>query len=205
MPLDKKSLAKLKGIHPDLVRVIKRAHAESETPFIIVEGMRTKERQAELFAQGATTTMNSRHLTGHAVDFNPMLNGKPTPSHWPLFRKVGAVIKAAALTENVAVTLGVDWQKFPDGAHVELSWKAYPLLSPEVKAPSTTPTVQGAAVSSVGVAGSSVTEILSEVQSSLSPLTAYLDIAKWVFVGLIVAGLVYVVWQKYSAYRKGLE
>ena len=76
MSLSKASLAKLQGVHPDLVRVIRRAAASSKVPFAVIEGLRTLERQKQLKAAGATNILNSRHITGHAVDLVPLIDGK---------------------------------------------------------------------------------------------------------------------------------
>lgn len=123
--LGARSLSRLQGVHPDLVRVVKRAAAMSDLDFTVLEGLRTVERQKELFKQGATRTMNSRHLTGHAVDLAPMLDGKVS-WEWPLYHRLAKIVKAAAAAEGVAVTWGGSWAKFRDGPHWELSWKAYP-------------------------------------------------------------------------------
>ena len=70
-PRDK---ARLAGVHPDLVAVVEAAR--QQVPFIVVEGMRTRERQAQLVKSGASRTMDSRHLTGHAVDLAPTVDGE---------------------------------------------------------------------------------------------------------------------------------
>jgi len=59
--LGAKSLQRLSGVHPDLVRVVKRAIKITPVDFSVIEGVRTKKRQSELFASGASKTMNSRH------------------------------------------------------------------------------------------------------------------------------------------------
>lgn len=123
--LGARSLSRLEGVHPDLVRVVKRAAAMSDLDFTVLEGLRTTERQKQLMAQGATKTMNSRHLTGHAVDLAPMLDGKISWD-WPLYHRLAKIVKAAAAAEKVAITWGGDWAKFRDGPHWELSWKSYP-------------------------------------------------------------------------------
>lgn len=123
--LGARSLARLEGVHPDLVRVVKKAAAMSDLDFTVLEGLRTLARQKQLMAQGATRTMNSRHLTGHAVDLAPMIDGKVSWD-WPLYHRLAKIVKAAAAAENVAVTWGGDFRTFKDGPHWELSWKAYP-------------------------------------------------------------------------------
>ena len=69
------SLKKLVGVNPNLVAVVKRAIQLSDVDFRVTEGLRTKARQTELLKQGKTQTMNSRHLTGHAVDLVAIVNG----------------------------------------------------------------------------------------------------------------------------------
>jgi peptidoglycan L-alanyl-D-glutamate endopeptidase CwlK len=119
------SLARLQGVHPDLVRVVKLAITKTPVDFTVLEGLRTKERQAVLFKQGATRTMNSRHITGHAVDLAPVIDGKVSWD-WPLYHKLAPVMKAAAKELGVAITWGGDWVSFRDGPHWELNRAAYP-------------------------------------------------------------------------------
>lgn len=122
----KRSLDNLKGIHPDLRRVMDRALQDSPIDFTVIEGLRTKERQAQLFAEGKSRTMNSRHLTGHAVDLLPIgPNGKGA-FDWALYRRLAPAVKAAAQAEGVALVWGGDWKGFPDGPHFELDRKVYP-------------------------------------------------------------------------------
>ena len=120
-----RSLRNLKGIHPDLRRVMDRALQESPLDFIVIEGLRTEERQRELVKSGASRTMKSRHITGHAVDILPIGPNGPR-FDWPLYRKIAPAIKAAAKTEGVKITWGGDWESFPDGPHFELDRRAYP-------------------------------------------------------------------------------
>lgn len=123
--LGTRSLARLEGVHPDLVRVVKKAAAMSDLDFTVLEGLRTVARQKQLFAQKATKTMNSRHITGHAVDLAPMLGGKVSWD-WPLYDRLAKIVKAAAKAEKVPLTWGGDWETFKDGPHWELPWKQYP-------------------------------------------------------------------------------
>ena len=118
-------MSRLADVHPDLVRVVKRAAAMSALDFTVLEGLRTAARQKVLFANGATKTMNSRHLTGHAVDLAPMLEGVVSWD-WPLYHKLADVVKAAAAHEKVPLQWGGDWVTFKDGPHWELPWKQYP-------------------------------------------------------------------------------
>ena len=123
--LGTRSLSRLEGVHPDLVRVVKKAAAMSSLDFTVLEGLRTLARQKQLMDLGATKTMNSRHLTGHAVDLAPMVGGT-VRWDWPLYHQLADVVKAAAKAENVPIQWGGDWRTFKDGPHWELPWKAYP-------------------------------------------------------------------------------
>ena len=123
--LGARSLSRLEGVHPDLVRVVKTAAAMSDLDFTVLEGLRTVERQKQLFAQKATKTMNSRHLTGHAVDLAPMIGGKISWD-WPLYNRLAKIVKAAAAVEKVPLQWGGDWRAFKDGPHWELPWAFYP-------------------------------------------------------------------------------
>jgi peptidoglycan L-alanyl-D-glutamate endopeptidase CwlK len=123
--LGQRSLSRLEGVHPDLVRVVKKAAAISSLDFTVLEGVRTLDRQRQLMAAGATKTMNSRHLTGHAVDIAPMIGGT-VRWDWPLYHQLADTIKRAAKAENVPIQWGGDWRTFKDGPHWELPWRSYP-------------------------------------------------------------------------------
>ena len=120
-----RSISRLVDVHPDLVRVVHRAAAMSDLDFTVLEGLRTLARQKQLLAQGATRTLNSRHLTGHAVDLAPMIDGIVSWD-WPLYHRLAKIVKAAAAQENVPIVWGGDWRTFKDGPHWELPWKQYP-------------------------------------------------------------------------------
>lgn len=123
--LGMRSKRRLKGLHPDLVAVVKRAIELTEIDFTVLEGMRSVSRQRELVNKGASTTMNSRHLTGHGVDLGALVNGK-VRWDWPLYHKLADAMKQAAQEKGVDLEWGGDWKSFPDGPHFQLSWKSYP-------------------------------------------------------------------------------
>jgi peptidoglycan L-alanyl-D-glutamate endopeptidase CwlK len=136
-----------------MVRLAERAIAITKQDFGIVEGRRTLNRQRELVASGASQTMNSRHLTGHAVDLLPLVNGKPT-FDWQYYYPMADAVADAAVTEGVTLIWGgawgrlvQDWPKssakaaqaayvaerraagrkpFLDGPHFELPAAVYP-------------------------------------------------------------------------------
>jgi len=121
-----RSLKSLTGIHPDLRRVMDRALQESPIDFVVIEGLRTVKRQRQLVAQGASKTMNSRHITGHAVDIVPLGPNGKIAFDWPLYYRLAPAVKAAAKAEGVALIWGGDWKSFRDGPHFELDRKVYP-------------------------------------------------------------------------------
>lgn len=117
--LSQKSLRRLEGVHPDLVKVVKRTIQITPIDFIVVEGLRTKERQAYLVEKGASKTMNSRHLTGHAVDLAPIVDNKVSWD-WKHFYPLAEAVKKAAEEVKVKVEWGGDWKSFKDGPHWQL-------------------------------------------------------------------------------------
>ena len=114
--LSRKSLSKLEGVHPDLVRVVKRAIEITDQDFTVLEGLRSRARQKQLVAQGASRTMHSRHITGHAVDIAPY----PVSWDWARFYPIADAMKQAAKDEGVSIEWGGDWKNFPDGPHWQL-------------------------------------------------------------------------------------
>jgi peptidoglycan LD-endopeptidase CwlK len=120
-----RSRVRLHGVHPDLVKVVEAAIARSELDFTVLEGLRTPARQKELVAAGASTIMNSRHLTGHAVDLGALVNGS-VRWDWALYHKIAKAMKSAAADLGIPITWGGDWRSFPDGPHFELPRRAYP-------------------------------------------------------------------------------
>jgi peptidoglycan L-alanyl-D-glutamate endopeptidase CwlK len=123
--LSPRSVQRLAGVHADLVKVVARAVELTEIDFIITEGVRTKARQKQLVAAGASQTMNSRHLTGHAVDLAAMVAGK-VRWDWPLYHKLADAMKRAAAELGVPIEWGGDWQSFKDGPHFQLPRDTYP-------------------------------------------------------------------------------
>lgn len=131
--LSERSLRRLDGVHPDLVRVVMRAITTTSVDFGVTEGVRSKDRQKVLFEAGASKTMNSRHLTGHAVDLVAYV-GNEVRWDWPLYYKIADAMFAAAVEENVTIRWGGDWdsdgdyedETWRDGPHFELSRKVYP-------------------------------------------------------------------------------
>jgi peptidoglycan LD-endopeptidase CwlK len=123
--LSVRSRSRLTGVHPALVAVVEAAFARSPVDFMITEGLRTPERQASLVKAGASRTLKSRHLTGHAVDVAALVDGE-VRWDWPLYARIAKAFKSAALELNTPVVWGGDWKRLRDGPHFELDRKAYP-------------------------------------------------------------------------------
>lgn len=123
--LSQKSRDRLTGVHPDLVSVVNRALELSEVDFAVLEGVRSKAKQEQLLASKATTTLRSRHLTGHAVDLGAVVAGT-VRWDWPLYDKIADAMKDAAEQLGIPLEWGGDWKTFKDGPHFQLPWKDYP-------------------------------------------------------------------------------
>ncbi|WP_428150027.1 M15 family metallopeptidase [Brevundimonas sp.] len=123
--LSERSRARLKGVHPALVGVIEAAILTTPVDFMVTEGLRTRERQVALVRAGASRTLNSRHITGHAVDIAALVDGA-VRWDWPLYPRIAEAIKAAAEVRGVALVWGGDWPRLRDGPHFELDRKVFP-------------------------------------------------------------------------------
>ncbi|KQW83207.1 M15 family metallopeptidase [Brevundimonas sp. Root1279] len=123
--LSQRSLRNLEGVHPQLVALVREALALSPVDFLITEGLRTPERQAALVRAGASRTLNSRHLTGHAVDVAAFVDGR-VRWDWPLYPRIARAFKAAAERQGTAIVWGGDWSRLRDGPHFELDRSVFP-------------------------------------------------------------------------------
>jgi peptidoglycan L-alanyl-D-glutamate endopeptidase CwlK len=132
MTLAQRSETKLQGVHPDLVRVIRRAD-EMGAKFHVTCGLRTIEEQRALLAAGKSKTLKSRHLTGHAIDVVAIDAGGVTYDH-PDMLAVAQKVKAAAADCGVSVEWGGDWKSFKDTPHFQLAASQYPATAPTIEA-----------------------------------------------------------------------
>ncbi len=151
-----RSLRNLNGVHPALVAVVNRAVEGMNEQVLVVEGLRTIAQQRKYVNTGKSKTMNSRHLTGHAVDLVIVEPDRPRgkKARWgkPHSTRLADAMQAAADELGVEIDRGYDWGW--DAPHFQLDWKAFPKQDMDWKRPSVAETVvkpvKKAPVSAVG-------------------------------------------------------
>ena len=120
--LNATSIARMRGVDPNLIALAKKAREISPIPFEITEGLRTMERQRYLVKTGKSRTLKSYHLRGKAIDFVAMPSGKVS---WDLKDYKTIVEKAfkpaaKALGLSDKITYGVYWKSIVDGPHIQI-------------------------------------------------------------------------------------
>ena len=130
MSMDARSLASLKGVHPDLICAMNVAYDKSPVPFVIIQGMRSLAQEIENVRNGASLTMHSRHLPNEAgyacaVDVVARPGGKVdwTPR---LYQGIASAVLAAGHTLDIPVEWGGNWTTLKDFGHFQLPWAVYP-------------------------------------------------------------------------------
>lgn len=126
-----RSYQNLQGIRPELVSVatlaLDRLGRLGGPDFVVTSGVRTQDEQRELVNSGASQTMNSRHLTGHAIDimaFDRNYNGSWDPE---LYKEIARAFKTVAGRLGVEIEWGGDWADYVDMPHFALDWNTYPV------------------------------------------------------------------------------
>ena len=106
--LSQRSLDRLEGVHTDLVYCVKDAIGMSKIDFGVICGMRTEAEQRELVDKGASQTMASKHLTGHAVDLMAYVGSRAS---WELnlYDDIADAMAQAARNNNVTIRWGAAW------------------------------------------------------------------------------------------------
>ena len=147
-----RSNIRLSGAHIDLQDVVRLAITYTKVDFTVLEVLRSLKRQRQLVDSGASKTMKSRHLTGHATDLGALVGGK-IRWDWPLYYEIARAMQRAAKKLGVRITWGGVWDRdlndlsddletevanyvrrrkdkgkkaFLDGLHFQLSWDQYP-------------------------------------------------------------------------------
>lgn len=112
----KRSLSRLKGVKPDLIRVAHRAIELTTVDFGITEGLRSVSRQRQLVAQGKSQTMNSKHITGDAIDVVAYVGGKVT---WniELYDNIADAFAKASRELGIPLRWGAAWSVNNIGAY----------------------------------------------------------------------------------------
>ena len=133
--MDARSERRLIGVHPDLVRVIRRA-LQLPQPFCVVQGLRPRAAEADAVRTGHSTTMHSRHLAqpgqhgmACAVDVAALIDGQPDFAKGreaQIFGLIWSQIRAAGVALAIPLEWGGDWHSFKDWGHVQLPWSTYP-------------------------------------------------------------------------------
>lgn len=121
--LSEQSLQKLKGVHPDLVKVVKRAIQITKMDFAVNEGLRTVEQQRKYVNAGKSQTMKSNHITGRAVDIVPTPDGGPMNwNDWTNYYIMVEAMQKAAEELNVTVRWGGCWETINGKTGSPKSW-----------------------------------------------------------------------------------
>jgi peptidoglycan L-alanyl-D-glutamate endopeptidase CwlK len=110
--MDARSEKNLEGVNPELADVVREAWQTMPmdgVTFIVTEGLRTLARQKQLVASGASRTMQSKHLDGHAVDLAAKVG---TGIRWELnlYFKLALAMRNASVSRGVTVTWGGCWR-----------------------------------------------------------------------------------------------
>lgn len=121
----KRSMGHLAEVHPHLAMLAVRALQLSPVDFGVTDGKRTMAEQKQEVAEGDSLTLDSRHLTGHAIDVMAYVDGQGS-WEWEYYEQIGEAFKAAADELDVPIVWGGDWQSLRDGPHIELARRAYP-------------------------------------------------------------------------------
>ena len=108
--LSKRSLDKMNGVDDRLVEVVKKAIKLTNVDFGVTYGLRTREEQAELVAQGRSQTMKSKHLDGRAVDLVAYF-GSDISWELNVYDDICDAMAQAAREEGVAIKWGAAWSE----------------------------------------------------------------------------------------------
>lgn len=135
--LSAKSEAKLRGVHPDLVKVVRLAIAISDVDFTVGEGVRTLAQQKINKRNGVSKTLRSRHIPEmnecgvacavdlwalHDLDGDGDLDISWVEAH---YAPIAQAMKKAAQELKIPIEWGYDLWGW-DAPHFQLPRKDYP-------------------------------------------------------------------------------
>ena len=120
--LGTKSRFKLQDLRENPRRAVERAIALTVVDFTVGETLRTKERQAQLVSVGASRTMESKHLTGEAVDLWAWVDGA-VRWDWPLYYHIARAMREAAIELDMPITWGGAWDRDIRYLSEDLGWE----------------------------------------------------------------------------------
>jgi peptidoglycan L-alanyl-D-glutamate endopeptidase CwlK len=124
--LSQNSIDKLVGVKQPLVDVVKLAMTYTKVNFEVIHGLRTKEEECKYVAEGKSETLDSRHITGDAIDFCVLVNGAVVWGPISLYEQVADAFFKAAAQLNISIVYGGSWITLKDWGHFELNRKFYP-------------------------------------------------------------------------------
>lgn len=190
MQLNERSLRNLEGVHPDLIRVVKRAAELTPVPFVVTEGLRNLERQKKLKAAGKSWTLDSRHLSGHAVD---VVDADDFGYDMPDMTSMSKAMKESAAELKVPIVWGGDW-KTKDTPHFELDRNVYPAsgVSTTTKAKEIATNVvtsKPAVIVGTGAATSAIVDSVSVPAPSIPTPPDLTAVSAWKGFGQTIADL----------------
>jgi len=123
------------NVHPDLVKLARKALELSPVNFGVSEGARSVDRQRYLLGQRATQTLDSRHIPAepmgggnnlsHAIDIFPFVGGEARYDG-RLFAEIKEAWDQASVLLKIPFEWGGDWKDFHDAPHFQLPVKEYP-------------------------------------------------------------------------------
>lgn len=118
--MNSRSVGKLVGVSNELVSIVRRAGEIYAGEFLVIEGLRSMERQRLLVKSGKSKTLQSRHLTGHAVDIVPMIGGKIS---WDVmdYMPLAAAMQNASREFCKVIRWGGSWKRSDDPSFLRFS------------------------------------------------------------------------------------
>jgi peptidoglycan L-alanyl-D-glutamate endopeptidase CwlK len=126
----KRSYRNLQNVRPELVAVatlaLETLGREGGPDFVVTDGARNLDEQRKLVEEGKSQTMDSRHLTGHAIDvaaFTPdyEVTWEPKP-----YRKIADAFERAGRQLGIEIEWGGSWSEFVDMPHFALTRQQFP-------------------------------------------------------------------------------